>query len=201
MKEILFATGNVSKGRRFEKGLLKYDIRTLTLKDINMKLDVEENGTTAIENARIKARELFRLTNKPTMGMDDALYLEGVPEEKQPGLFVRRVNGKTLNDEEMIEYYLKLVKEYGVNGFLNAKWVYGMVVINEKGEEFEYTWEKANIYMVDQVSNIVNPGYPLNSITKLKIIDKYITDVTDEDQKMIKENEDDVVDFIVNSLN
>ncbi len=55
--------------------------------------------------------------------------------------------------------------------------------------------------MVDQVSNIVNPGYPLNSITKLKIIDKYITDVTDEDQKMIKENEDDVVDFIVNSLN
>ncbi len=146
MKEILFATGNVSKGRRFEKGLLKYDIRTLTLKDINMKLDVEENGTTAIENARIKARELFRLTNKPTMGMDDALYLEGVPEEKQPGLFVRRVNGKTLNDEEMIEYYLKLVKEYGVNGFLNAKWVYGMVVINEKGEEFEYTWEKANIY-------------------------------------------------------
>lgn len=201
MKELLFATGNMSKGKRFEKGLLKHDIKTLTLKDINIKLDVEENGTTAIENARIKARELFRLTNKPSMGMDDTLYLQGVPKEKQPGLFVRRVNGRELNDEEMIEHYIGLVKEYGVDGVLNAKWVYGMVVINVKGEESEYTWEKANIYMVDQVSKIVNPGYPLNSITKLKIIDKYLTDVTEEDKEKIKVSEDDVVDFIVNSLN
>ena len=46
MKEIIFATGNVSKGKRFEEGLLKNDIKTLTLKDINLKLDVEENGET-----------------------------------------------------------------------------------------------------------------------------------------------------------
>ena len=200
MKEILFATGNASKGKRFEKGLLRHNIRTLTLKDINIKINVEENGKTAIENARIKAKELYRITNKPSMGMDDTLYLEGVPEEKQPGLFVRRVNGKELNDEEMIEHYLKLVKEYGVNGVLNAKWVYGMVVINDKGEEFEYTWEKANIYMVDRVSEKINQGYPLNSITKLKVIDKYLTDVTDEDKEKIKVNEDNVVEFIVNSL-
>lgn len=200
MKEILFATGNVSKGKRFKEGLLKYNINTLTLRDLNIKLNIEENGKTAIENARIKAKELYRITNKPSMGMDDTLYLEGVPEEKQPGLFVRRVNGKELNDEEMIEHYLKLVKEYGVNGVLNAKWVYGMVVINEKGEEFEYTWEKANIYMVDRVSEKLNNGYPLNSITKLKVIDKYLTDVTEEDKEKIKINEDDVVEFIVNSL-
>ena len=42
--------------------------------------------------------------------MDDALYLENVPEEKQPGLYVRRVEGKELDDEEMIEHYTKLVK-------------------------------------------------------------------------------------------
>lgn len=200
MKEILFATGNVSKGKRFEKELLKYNINTLTLKDLNIKLNIEENGKTAIENARIKAKELYRITNKPSMGMDDTLYLEGVPEEKQPGLFVRRVNGKELNDEEMIDHYLKLVKEYGVNGVLNAKWVYGMVVINEKGEEFEYTWEKANIYMVDRVSEKLHNGYPLNSITKYKVIDKYLTDVTEEDKEKIKVNEDDVVEFIVKSL-
>ncbi len=46
----------------------------------------------------------------PTIGMDDTLYLEGVPDELQPGLFVRRVNGKALNDEEMIEYYTYLLK-------------------------------------------------------------------------------------------
>lgn len=200
MKEILFATSNASKGKRFENGLLKHNIKTLTLKDINIKLNVEENGKTAIENARIKARELFRITNKPSMGMDDTLYLEGVPEEKQPGLYVRRVNGKELNDDEMIQHYLELVKKYGTGGILNAKWIYGMVVINDKGEEFEYTWEKSNIYMVDTVSKKINQGYPLNSITKLKVIDKYLTDVTDEDKEKIKVNEDDVIEFIVTSL-
>lgn len=200
MKEILFATGNISKGKRFKEGLLKHNIEIKTLKDINIELDVEENGKTAIENARIKAHALFNLTNRPSMGMDDTLYLEGVPNDKQPGLFVRRVNGKTLSDEEMIEHYANLVKQYGVNGVLNAKWIYGMVVINEKGEESNYTWEKSNIYLVSQVSNVINPGYPLNSITKMKIIDKYLSELTEEDKEKIKVNEDDVVEFICNSL-
>ena len=45
--------------------------------------------------------------------MDDNLYLEGIPKEKQPGMYVRRVNGKRLTDEEMIEYYSKLAHDYG----------------------------------------------------------------------------------------
>lgn len=200
MDEIIFATGNISKGKRFEKGLLENNIKTLTLKDVNIKLNIEENGQNAIENAKIKARECYRVTNKPSMGMDDTLYLEGVPEDKQPGLFVRRVNGKTLSDDEMIEHYLKLVKDYGKNGRLNAKWIYGMVVINDKGEEFEYTWKKDNIYMVDTVSDIINPGYPLNSITKLKMIDKYLTELTEEDKEKTKVDESDVIDFIVKAL-
>lgn len=200
MDEIIFATGNISKGKRFEKGLLENNIKTLTLKDVNIKLNIEENGQNAIENAKIKARECYRVTNKPSMGMDDTLYLEGVPEDKQPGLFVRRVNGKTLSDDEMIEHYLKLVKDYGKNGRLNAKWIYGMVVINYKGEEFEYTWKKDNIYMVDTVSDVINPGYPLNSITKLKMIDKYLTELTEEDKEKTKVDESDVIDFIVKAL-
>lgn len=42
----------------------------------------------------------------------------------------------------------------------------------------------------------INPGYPLNSISKYKIIDKYFTEITDEDKEKIKISEDDVVEFI-----
>ncbi len=39
MKEIIFATGNTSKGKRFEKGLLSNNIKTITLyKDIDKYL-------------------------------------------------------------------------------------------------------------------------------------------------------------------
>ena len=47
--------------------------------------------------------------------MHDNLYLENVPLDKQPGMYVRRVNGKRLTDAEMIEHYSNLVKEYGEN--------------------------------------------------------------------------------------
>ena len=196
MKQIIFATSNQSKSQRFSKGLKELGIEVLSLKDIDVKLDVEEDGNTAIENALIKARECYRLTKKPCMGMDDTLYMEGVPEEKQPGLFVRRVNGKSLTDEEALDYYTNLVKEYGVDGRINCKWIYGLAVINEKGEEATYTWSKDDFYMVSTKSDKINPGYPLNSISKYKKLDKYFTEVTLEDMKLIEVNEDDVVDFI-----
>ncbi len=196
MKKILFATSNESKSKRFSKGLLKKNIEVLNLKDLNIKLEAKEDGKTAIENALIKAREGYKKTGMSTIGMDDTLYLENVPEEKQPGLFVRRINGKTLTDEEMIEHYINLVKKYGNNGKINCKWIYGLAIVNEKGEENTYTWSKDNFYMVDTKSNIINSGYPLNSISKYKIIDKYFTEITDEDKEKIKISEDDVVEFI-----
>lgn len=200
MKKIIFATSNQSKAKRFSKGLKEHGIEVLSLKDIDVKLDIDEDGSSAIENALIKARECFRKTKKPSMGMDDTLYMEGVPEDLQPGLFVRRVNGKSLTDEEMIDHYINLVKEYGVDGRIDCKWIYGLAVINEKGEEATYSWYKDNFYMTSSASNKINPGYPLNSISKYKKIDKYFTDVNDEDMKLIEENEDDVVEFIANHI-
>lgn len=200
MEKIVFATGNPTKSKRFSKGLAKYEIEVLSLKDLNLELDVDENGKDAIENALIKARACYERTKMPSIGMDDTLYLENVPENKQPGLFVRRVNGKTLNDEEMIEHYISLVKEYGTDGKLNCKWVYGLAVIDENGNESTYTWHKDDFYMVDIPLQKINPGYPLNSISKYKNINKYFTEITDEDKEKIKFNEDHVVEFIKNYL-
>ena len=66
------------------------------------------------------------------MAMDDNLYLENVPENKQPGMYVRRVNGKRLSDNEMIEHYSNLVKQYGTNGKITARWIYGLAVIKDR---------------------------------------------------------------------
>ena len=200
MKQVLFATSNQTKAKRFRKGLLEKGIETLTLKDINIKLDVEENGKTAIENALIKARAYYEKTHIPTIGMDDTLYIENIADNLQPGLFVRRVNGKTLNDEEMITYYTNLVKKYGVNGRLNCKWIYGLALIDDEGKESTYTWYKDNFYMVDVPSKKIDPGYPLNSISKYKQIDKYFTDTTDKDKELIDIAEDDVIKFIEQNL-
>ena len=200
MKKIVFATNNPTKVKRFSKGLLENDIEVLSLKDMDVSIDVLEIGENVIENALLKARECYKKTNMPSMGMDDSLYLENVPLENQPGLFVRRVNGKTLNDEEMIKHYINLVKQYGIDGKLDSKWIYGLAVIDGEGNESVYTWNKDNFYMVDVPSDKINPGYPLNSISKYKVIDKYFTDITDEDMDFVTINEDHVVNFIKNHI-
>ena len=79
-----------------------------------------------------------------TIGMDNNLFIEELPEEKQPGTHVRRINGKELTDDEMIEYYSNLVNEYG--GKLTAKWVYGMVIYDGKKSK-EYSWSKNHFYL------------------------------------------------------
>ena len=199
MKKILFATENESKAKRFEKGLLKNDIEIITINNLTEKVNIEENGKSAIENAIIKAKAYANVCAYPVLAMDDNLYIEGIPENKQPGMYVRRVNGKRLNDEEMIEYYSKLAKTYGKNGKLTCKWVYGMAVISN-GNLSTYTWSKEDFYIVDKPSKKINPGYPLNTISINKKLNKYFTDITEEDKKQIQEDESNVIKFICESL-
>ena len=196
MKQIIFATNNPTKAKRFSKGLLEKEINVISLRDIGIKINIKEDGKDVAENALKKARECHDVTGKIAIGMDDSLYLENVPEDEQPGLFVRRVDGKVLEDDEMIENYISLVKKYGKRGKLNAKWIYGLAVVGEDGEESTYTWTKKGFYLVDKPSRKVNPGYPLNSISKYEWNNKYFTDITEKDKEKMSDNEDDVIEFI-----
>jgi inosine/xanthosine triphosphate pyrophosphatase family protein len=199
MKKILFATENESKSKRFKEGLLENNIEIITINDIEQKINVEENGKDAIENAIIKARAYSSITDLPVLAMDDNLYIDDIPDDKQPGMFVRRVNGKRLNDEEMIDYYSNLARIYGNNGKLTCRWVYGIALICN-GVEKTYTWSKEDFYIVDKPSDKMNPGYPLNTISINKKLNKYFTDITDDDKKSIKEDESDVIKFISNNI-
>lgn len=197
--KILFATTNPAKIKKYAKKLQERNIEVLTIKDLGIDLKPEENGKNAIENAYIKAKAYYDETKITTIGMDNNLYIEELPEEKQPGTYVRRINGKELNDEEMIEYYSKLVNEYG--GKLTAKWIYGMVIYNGK-EAKEYSWSKGDFYFVEKPSKKRNPGYPLDSISILPECNKYFVDLTEEDKRKNNDNyeENDVIDFIVNNI-
>ena len=197
--KILFATTNPAKVKRYESKLTEKGIELITIKDLDFKLDIDENGKNALENAYIKTKAYYDATNITTIGMDDNLFIEELPEEKQPGTHVRRINGKELTDDEMIEYYTNLAKEYG--GKLTAKWVYGMVIYNGKDKK-EYTWSKSHFYFVDKPCDKRNPGYPLDSITVVPEYNKYYLDLTKEEKEEYKQNTNinDVIKFILQNI-
>ena len=111
--KVLFATTNPAKVKKYKKALEEKGIELLTLKDLDINIKVEETGKNAIENAYIKAKSYYEVAHMPTIGMDNCLFVEELSEEEQPGTHVRRINGKELTDEEMIEYYTNLVKKQG----------------------------------------------------------------------------------------
>ena len=198
--KVLFATTNLAKVKKYKKALEEKGIELITINDLDFKLNIDENGKNAIENAYIKAKTYYDVTKMTTIGMDNCLFIEELPEEKQPGTHVRRINGKELTDEEMIVYYTNLVKEYG--GRLTAKWVYGMVIYNGE-EKKEYTWTKSNFYLVDKPCNERNPGYPLDSISVMPENNQYWLELTEEEKRKSTEKNDNdgVIEFIVNNIN
>lgn len=197
--KVLFATTNPAKIKKYAEKLKENNIEVLTIKDIGINLKPEETGKNAIENAYIKAKAYYDKTKITTIGMDNNLYIEELPEEKQPGTHVRRVNGKELNDDEMIEHYCNLVKEYG--GKLTAKWVYGMVICDNNRKE-EYSWTKDHFYFVDTPCEKRNQGYPLDSISIVPEFNKYLVELTEEDKKQYKkkDNIDNVIEFIIKNV-
>lgn len=198
--KVLFATKNPAKVRRFKEALEKNNVELITLKDLDFNIKVNENGKNALENAFIKAKSYYDATKIITIGMDDNLFFENLPNEKQPGTYVRRVNGKELNDDEMIEYYTNLAKQY--NGKINAKWVYGMVIYNGQ-EAKEFSWSSDIFYLIDKPCEKRNPGYPLDSISINPKLNKYFVNLTPGEKNTINakpSSDTDVIDFILKNI-
>ena len=177
--EVLFATTNPAKITNYKDKLEKHGIKVLTLKDLGLNIDVEETGNTAVENAKIKAETYGKIAKKITIGIDTNLFFEDVPENKQPGTHVRRVNGKRLTDEEMIDYYSNLAKEYG--GKILGEWVNGVAIYN--GEETKtFICGKSRYYFTSKRSEKRRPGYPLDSITIVPNVNKFLVEMTSDEK-------------------
>ena len=111
---LLYGTGNPGKLAAMRNRLKSLPIQLIGLNDLNREIpSVPETGTTALENARLKALAYYEAFRIPVFSCDSGLYFDGVPEEDQPGIHVRTIGGKYLTDEEMLEHYSALAKKYG----------------------------------------------------------------------------------------
>lgn len=195
----LLATTNKAKIRYYGTKLKEKGIDIVTLNDLDIEVDVDETGKNPIENAIIKATAYNKLSGIPTIALDEGLFLEGIPDEIQPGTHVRRVNGKRLDDKEMIEHYISLVNKYGMNGKLSGYFLKGVAIVNEDNT---YTFEyRANREFTNQQSSIIDEGYPLASIQIIRPIGKFKSELTEEEEKITMDIEQkDIFNFILDTI-
>lgn len=108
MKKLLIATTNPGKVLEYREILKDLPIELITLKDLDIKNDIEETGSTFEENAVQKARFYFHLSGLPTLSDDAGLeidYLNG-----EPGIRSRRWLGYEASDEELAQMALDKLK-------------------------------------------------------------------------------------------
>lgn len=115
--KLLYGTGNAAKVSVMRQRLSGLDLEIVSLQDLEAEgkalPEIAEDGASLLENAKEKALAYYRAFQVPVFSCDSGLYIEGIPEEEQPGIHVRRVRGKCLTDEEMMQYYSGLAKKYG----------------------------------------------------------------------------------------
>jgi len=181
MKEILFGTTNKAKIAQMQGALAPIGVVVRGIEDGTILPHVNEDGKTAQENAQKKAVTYAKALNTTVFSMDNALYFDGLADERQPGLNVRRINviNERPTDKEMLEYYSKLIKELGNK--TTGRWEFAVCVAQPNGVYQETTVISPRIF-VSTPSTTMVPGYPLESIQIDPDTGIYVSEMSQEDQ-------------------
>ena len=128
MKKILVATNNQGKLAEIKQILKEYEL--ISLKDIGVSIEVEENQPTFEGNSKKKAKEISIKTNMPCIADDTGLCIETF--EGWPGIYTDRFLGKDATQEQKNQAILDKMKNLEGNK-RNAKFEC-VVTYYEKGK-------------------------------------------------------------------
>lgn len=147
--KIVLASKNqkkVEEMQRIADELLAGSITVISLSDVPQAKGVEqaeENGTTFLENARIKARYWAKKLQMPALAEDSGIEIDAL--DGAPGVYTKRAIEKLcpnveINTDRPGEFYPKLLQIMSQTGnpSKKAKWVCAMVLaFHDKDEKIE----------------------------------------------------------------
>jgi len=110
MNKLLIATNNKGKVKELQDLLKGTDFELVTPADINLSLEVEEDGTTYAENAAKKARAFAHASGLISLADDSGLEVDAL--DGAPGLYSARYHPKPgANDADRRAYMIENLKD------------------------------------------------------------------------------------------
>ena len=106
-RKIVMATNNQGKLNEVREILTDYEI--VSLKDMNMQIEVEENEDTFEKNSLKKAMEISKILNMPCIADDSGLCIEEL--DGFPGVKTARFLGENASQEDRNDYLIKMLEE------------------------------------------------------------------------------------------
>ncbi len=132
--KIIAATQNKGKIREIQEIFGKLGFEVISQKEAGFDVDVEETGSTFLENAFIKARAIYNLCHQAVIADDSGLSVKSL--DGAPGVYSARYAGEGATDSERME---KLLFEMSGKQERSAEFTSSVVIILEDGREFSAT--------------------------------------------------------------
>src|SRR3990167_2823884 len=176
MKQLIMGTTNLAKIAQVRDALVSIDIQVEGVTNKKLLPEVIEDGNTVQENARKKAVVYAKALGQTVISMDNALFLDGLAPENQPGIHVRRIGGTiAATDAELLDHGVALVESLGGN--VTGYWEYGICIADPSGKISETTLRTPRVFTSKRSDRSV-PGYPLESIQIDPETGKYISEMS-----------------------
>lgn len=181
--KILYGTTNKAKLMAMEIAVKPLGIELIGLNDLKCEIPfVNECGETPLENAKIKARTYYDAFHMPVFSCDSGLYFDELEDDEQPGIHVRRVDGKELSDDEMILYYSSLAEQHG--GKLTGRYRNAIYFILDETASFssmDISIATEPFVLVSKPHPKRVEGFPLDSLSKDIVSGEYYYDLEVKD--------------------
>lgn len=107
--KIIFASQNAGKVRECRALLEPLGITLLSMADLDLHIDVVEDGHSFLENALIKANTLCGLLKQPVLADDSGLEVDALGGA--PGVYSARYGGPGLKDADRLKLLLSELSE------------------------------------------------------------------------------------------
>jgi XTP/dITP diphosphohydrolase len=152
VKELIVASNNPNKIREIKQILSQYPMRILSMGEIGVNIDVDEDGTTFMQNAYKKAKSVYDFLGRRFMVLadDSGLMVKGL--DGDPGVHSARFAGEHGNDEKNNEKLLRLLKNKNTDSRM-AKFLCAMVLILETDKMIEVQGEIKGVICKEERGN------------------------------------------------
>ncbi len=196
---IVIATQNPGKVGRYARLLSNYVTEVIGLRDLGITNKPDETGETAEENARLKARFYAKKSGQLVFSEDESLFVDFLPECSQPGVHVRRINGREeATDEELITHWENILNDIPPEERI-GHWHIAYCIAHPDGAEKIVSLDHP-IRFYQPVSSIRIPGWPMSSIEGPADFNKPHSEMTDEEKNIVDERSNKAIKEIVQQL-
>ena len=107
--KIVLATHNRDKEKELQDSLRGLDVEIQTLSEYSNVGEIEETGTTLLENSLLKARTVFAKTGHPAIADDTGLEVDAL--DGGPGIYSARFAGLNATYEDNLNKLLSLIED------------------------------------------------------------------------------------------